>query len=459
MKSITKLLFILLTVCLAPSVYAHTSPVPLVELKVSLSDDMLIYDARIPTFAIAPLAGLDLAEGESLPTKTDEVEAFFAEVCPVMIDGIAVRPVLADMIIVAPELPTSGNGQRPWEDGDDSPGGPGGPGGQDYGGAAGGEALPQWMEAKVRLVYSTKGTPRQVSMVWNVFTGDGADALGLLNPYGMDPYAGADTGLSVGKPDEVIAISELMGRRSFLTFIPEEPEYVWHSDVTARRSDAMGVVPSAAQKTIQLPLVSIAATILLILFLAAAVKSGKMPRGLVAGASLTILLVGIVGRDLGRVEMKQFWRGGVVMPAEPQAKEIFAVLHRNVYRAFDYDTEDAIYDALAQSVSGELLDEIYTDVYQSLVLQDQGGAISKIENVEILESKMIASGPDVENGTLEFRVSCQWVVKGLVEHWEHAHRRVNKYGAVYTLRPFGDAWRISDVEMNEQERILAKPGK
>ena len=143
MKSITKLLFILLTVCLAPSVYAHTSPVPLVELKVSLSDDMLIYDARIPTFAIAPLAGLDLAEGESLPTKTDEVEAFFAEVCPVMIDGIAVRPVLADMIIVAPELPTSGNGQRPWEDGADSPGGPGG---QDYGGAAGGEALPQWME-------------------------------------------------------------------------------------------------------------------------------------------------------------------------------------------------------------------------------------------------------------------------------------------------------------------------
>ena len=117
---------------------------------------------------------------------------------------------------------------------------------------------------------------------------------GLLNPYGADPYAGAGTGLSVGKPDEVIAISELMGRRSFLTFTPEEPEYVWHSDVTARRGDTMGVVPSAAQKMIQLPLVSIAATILLILFLAAAVKSGKMPRGLVAGASLTILLVGIV---------------------------------------------------------------------------------------------------------------------------------------------------------------------
>lgn len=456
MKSITTRLLILLTTCVGSSVYAHTSAIPLVELKVRLTEDTLIYEATIPTFAIAPLAGLDLAAGESLPAKTDEVEAFFAKVCPVMIDGIAVRPVLTDMITVAPELPSSGNGQRPGEDGADGQDDDG----QDYGGAAGGAPpLPQWMEAKVTLVYSTKGTTRQVSMVWNVFTADGADALGLLDPYGMDPYGGASTGLAVGKPDEVIAISELMGRRSFLTFTPDEPEYVWHSDVKARRGHGMGVVPSAVQKTIQLPLVSIAATVLLILFLAAAARSGKMPRGLVAGAALLILLVGIVGRGVGRVEMKQFWRGGVEIPAEPQAKEIFAVLHRNVYRAFDYDTEDAIYDALAQSVSGELLDEIYTDVYQSLVLQDQGGAICKIENVEILESKMMASDPDVENGSAEFRMSCQWVVKGLVEHWEHAHRRVNKYGAVYTLKPFGDSWRIDDVEMNEQERILGNTGR
>ena len=459
MKAITALLLILLTACVGSSVYAHTSAVPLVELKVSLTEDTLIYEARIPTFAIGPLAGYDLAVGESLPTKTDEVEAFFAEACPVKIDGIAVRPVLADMMICAPELPSSGNGQRPWEDGADRQDYGGQDyGGQDYGGQDYGGATPPWMEAKMELVYSTKGTTRQVSMVWNVFTADGADALGLLNPYGMDPYGGADAGLMAGNPNEVIAVSELMGRRSFLTFTPEEPEYVWHSDVQARRGPGMGVVPSATPKTIQLPLVSIAAAVVLILFLAAA-SSGKMPRGLVAGVTLIVLLVGIVGRDVGRMEMKQFWRGGVELPAEPQAKEIFAVLHRNVYRAFDYDTEDAIYDALAQSVSGELLDEIYNDVYQSLVLQDQGGAICKIENVEMLESKMMASDPDAENGGVEFRVSCRWVVKGLVEHWEHAHRRVNQYGAVYTLRPFGDSWRIHDVEMNEQERILGNAGR
>ena len=440
------LCLLLLPVCAAQG---HPSAIPLVELKVSLTDDALTYEARIPTFAIEPLAGYDLAEGESLktlPTSTDELEAFFAKACPVKIDGIAVRPVLTDLTICAPELPSSAYGQDPGENdasGQNSTPSPGRPA--------------RWVEAKMKLVYSTKGTARQVSMAWNVFTADRADALGLLNPFGMDVSGGLEAGLTAGDPNEVIAVSELMGRRSFLTFTPEEPEYVWHAAGRTSRADLMAVVPNAAEKTISLPTVPIAAMVLLILFLAAA-RSGKMPRGLVAGATLMVLLVGIVGRDVGRAEITQFWRGGIEIPDEAEAKEIFAALHKNVYRAFDYETEDAIYDALAQSVSGELLDEIYTNVYQSLVLQDQGGAICKIENVEMLENKMMAPDPDVENGGIEFRVSCRWEVKGLVAHWGHAHRRVNRYGAVYTLRPFGDSWRIYDVEMNEQERILGNTG-
>ncbi|MDP6354078.1 MAG: hypothetical protein QF473_03180 [Planctomycetota bacterium] len=451
MKAITALFLILLTACVGSSVYAHPSAVPLVELKVSLTDDALTYRARIPTFAIGPLAGYDLAEGESLPTSTDEVEAFFAKTCPVKIDGIAVRPVLSDILICAPELLSSsrydeGFGQAdPYVQGD---------------AAARPEPPSRWMEAKMTLVYNTKGAPRRVSMVWNVFTADGAEELGLLNPYGTAAFggnAGQDADLAAGSPNEVIALSDLMGRRSFLTFTPYEPESVWHSDARASRAHLMAVVPAAAQKTIQLPLVSIAATVLLILFLAA--RSRNMPRGSVALTTLIVLVVGIGARDVGRVEVKQFWLSGVEVPAETEAKEIFVALHRNVYRAFDYDTEDAIYDTLAQSVSGELLDEVYNEVYQSLVLQDQGGAICKIEKVEILESKMMASNSEAGKGSAKFRVSCRWKVKGLVEHWGHAHRRVNRYGAVYTLRPFGDSWRIYDVEINEQERILGNAGR
>jgi len=49
MKSIMKLLFILLTAWVGSSVYAHPSAVPLVELKVSLTDEALIYEATIST--------------------------------------------------------------------------------------------------------------------------------------------------------------------------------------------------------------------------------------------------------------------------------------------------------------------------------------------------------------------------------------------------------------------------
>ncbi len=442
---------ILLTVLSGSSVCAHPSAVPLVELKVALTEDELVYEARVPTFAIELLAVYELEEGDPLPVGEDELEAFFAETCPVKIDGIVVRPVLSDILICAPDLPPTFRY--------DEASGQASPYGQDDAEARPGPTS-RWAEAKMTLVYNTKGAPRRVSMVWNVFTADGAEELGLLNPFDTDAFggnAGPDADLAAGSPDEVIALSDLMGRRSFLTFTPDEPESVWHSDARASRAHLMAVVPAPARKTIQLPLVSIAATILLILFLAAA-RSRNMPRGSVALTTLMVLVVGIGARGVGRVEVKQFWLSGVEVPAEAEAKEIFVALHRNVYRAFDYDTEDAIYDTLAQSVSGELLDEVYNEVYQSLVLQDQGGAICKIEKVEILESKMMASNSKAGKGSAEFRVSCRWKVKGLVEHWGHAHRRVNRYSAVYTLRPSGEAWRIYDVEMIEQERVIGNPG-
>jgi hypothetical protein len=82
MKAITTLFLILLTAGVGSSVYAHPSAVPLVELKVSLTDDALTYAARIPTFAIEPLHGYSLSEGESLeslPTSSDERARSLAE--------------------------------------------------------------------------------------------------------------------------------------------------------------------------------------------------------------------------------------------------------------------------------------------------------------------------------------------------------------------------------------------
>ena len=90
-----------------------------------------------------------------------------------------------------------------------------------------------------------------------------------------------------------------------------------------------------------------------------------------------------------------------------------------------------------------------------MILSEEGGAICKIERVEILESHMQAA-PEERGANLPFRMSCKWRVLGLVEHLGHVHRRINEYSAIYTLTPSGNQWKISGVEMTDQQRVTVK---
>jgi hypothetical protein len=138
------------------------------------------------------------------------------------------------------------------------------------------------------------------------------------------------------------------------------------------------------------------------------------------------------------------------LPDGPEAVEIFKVLHANIYRAFDYESEDDVYGTLAQSVGDQLLYEVYKEVYGSLILRDQGGAMCTIDNVETLSANL-ADG--AEGSELSFRVFCHWRVSGTVAHWGHIHRRINEYKALYTVARLQGAWKIVDVRVKEQSRI------
>ena len=56
------------------------------------------------------------------------------------------------------------------------------------------------------------------------------------------------------------------------------------------------------------------------------------------------------------------------------ATSVTAALLHNVYRAFDRRDESVVYDRLAQSAAGNLLNEIYLKTRQSVELENQGGA-------------------------------------------------------------------------------------
>ena len=130
---------------------------------------------------------------------------------------------------------------------------------------------------------------------------------------------------------------------------------------------------------------------------------------------------------------------------------------RNIYRAFDYTDEDAVYDALEQSVDGELLAGLYDEVYRSLVLQEEGGAISKVTAVRhaVIDVEDIGLvGPEKRAG---FSLRCEWQVDGAVYHWGHAHTRTNEYIASYTIHAGDAGWRIAASQPIEQRRVDAQP--
>ena len=50
----------------------------------------------------------------------------------------------------------------------------------------------------------------------------------------------------------------------------------------------------------------------------------------------------------------------------------------------------------------------------------------------------------------------QWKVSGSVEHWGHIHSRTNRYDASFLVEPRDDAWKITGMKVDQQERMPLK---
>ena len=133
--------------------------------------------------------------------------------------------------------------------------------------------------------------------------------------------------------------------------------------------------------------------------------------------------------------------------SDDEAESVVSVLLKNIYRAFDYSSESDIYDALEHSVHGELLAELYLKIYKGLVMQEQGGAVAHVKNVEIAKSTLSSSHKN------RFTINLSWTVEGAVEHWGHIHTRINRYRAEFEVRVIDDAWKIDKMRVLEQKRV------
>jgi len=124
-------------------------------------------------------------------------------------------------------------------------------------------------------------------------------------------------------------------------------------------------------------------------------------------------------------------------------------LLKNVYRSFDFREEEDVYDRLATSVTGDLLSDIYLQNRKSLVVTQAGGARARVKEVEILEVDV----NHLDGRSLDLLFHARWTAMGTVGHWGHIHTRKNRYEANITVQPKDGVWKITNLELLEEERI------
>ena len=86
------------------------------------------------------------------------------------------------------------------------------------------------------------------------------------------------------------------------------------------------------------------------------------------------------------------------------------------------------------------------------VFSEQGGAVSKIEEVQILNGQQQAA-LFVENG---FKYRCKWNIVGTIEHWGHIHERTNQYDAMFEVKVVDSAWKVVAMDVLDQPQGIVK---
>jgi hypothetical protein len=169
------------------------------------------------------------------------------------------------------------------------------------------------------------------------------------------------------------------------------------------------------------------------------VQHGANALGILMGAALLLY-------PFARVDAPDFVSGNI--PSEEASSNALHLLLTNIYSAFDYQTEEAVYDKLAISAMGDQLTGIYLEHQSAMELEDRGGARASVDKVEILEIREITA---INEGVM---IDVSWVVSGSVSHFGHIHYRKNLYNAYVFLQTQQGTWKINGMEVKEKERIL-----
>jgi hypothetical protein len=236
---------------------------------------------------------------------------------------------------------------------------------------------------------------------------------------------------------EASAGPEIQGTTT--TIEPGQPRFTWAVPAISMLPPPAAVAADVAGAGAT-PLIAAAAFGLVAL--AIGVRAIRRPAGERRGP----VFVAVIIAGLGGAAAIGLSSGGGRMERE-EGRAVVAAVLGNVYGAFAYRDESTIFDTLALSVEGPLLEELYLDIREGFEIEEAGGPRVKVLELTLIDCQVQgASGSRV-------RARAIWACTGNVSHWGHVHRRRNQYRGELTLEPVDGAWKLVDVTILDEQRI------
>ena len=138
-------------------------------------------------------------------------------------------------------------------------------------------------------------------------------------------------------------------------------------------------------------------------------------------------------------------------PRGDGARLIMSKVLSDTYQAFNIDDENELYDTLAESVTGNLVDDLYLDNRRRLTAGTRQGTKVTIRGVSVLK---IGEPVEGVTGGEGFSYDCRWAVVARVQHLQHVHHRQQIYSGVLTLRAEDGRWKVAGVELHSEDRVV-----
>lgn len=346
---------------------------------------------------------LSVAEQEA---SREKIEQFFAKANPIEIDGIVVKPVISRLDFYSLDF-------------------------RDFAKPAEKKRVSA-ANARVGIIlnYSTKGTPEKVKVTWDMFN------------------------RSVWSVESV-CFAFNQSYRPVFSKLERNSVFEWTNPGRKVSLDVNPVAVSLQPRSLwSIPLIS--AVGLLLCFAVALSLFRKTPsRRNTLIVVVVLFIASLLCWPFSRVTFANPLEPIPQIPAE-KAEAVFKTLHKNIYRSFDYHTESDVYDALAKSADGSFLETLYRQINQSLKMQEQGGAVSRVTDVQwetVQPETELTQENQTKRDERSFAVKTTWTVAGTVEHWGHIHTRTNQYQAIFYLEPVEDVWKLTGMNLLDEQRL------